>query len=339
MSDKDDIPDSVVSLPGYSIYRCDRVNIIGGGVCIYIKNSKFIKFSIISQPCHIGDIDLLHLNFSSSHIQFSLVCLYRPHYIPEENDNLLFDKLFQMSHNNSNLIICGDFNYSDIDSKSRNFIQCLNNSNLEQLITEHTRFRLNQTPSTLDLLLTNSSQLLTEHEILPPIGNSDHALIGTSIRTIHKSNNTILKLKRVIIVINYSNLDQELASYHSELYFQKFIFDISSLESEETLDQNSTLLMLRQKNSLWKKFKRTRLQTDYICFRTYSNSMSRLIRQDKATYEQNIALNANKKQFYRYVRNFSITHVPVPVLKSSNGNLCDDLTEISETLSNIISSL
>ena len=44
--------------------------------------------------------------------------------------------------------------------------------------------------------------------------------------------------------------------------------------------------------------------------------MSRLIRRDKATYEQNIALNANKKQFYRYVRNSSTTHVPVPVLKS-----------------------
>ena len=58
--------------------------------------------------------------------------------------------------------------------------------------------------------------------------------------------------------------------------------------------------------------------------------MSRLIRQNKATYEQNIVLNANEKQFYRFVRNSSTTHVPVPVLKSSNGNLCDDLTEISE---------
>ena len=171
-----DIPD-LVSLPGYSIYRWHHVNRIGGGVCIYIKNSKFTKFSVISRPCHLGDIDLLHLNFSSSHIQFSLVCLYRLHYSQEENDDLLFEKLLQMSHINSNLVICGDFNYTDIDwtsdaipasSKSRNFIQFLNNSNLEQLITDHTKFSFNRSPSTLDLLLTNSSQLLTvltEHEI------------------------------------------------------------------------------------------------------------------------------------------------------------------------------
>ena len=133
---------------------------------------------------------------------------------------------------------------------SETFIQFLNNSNLEQLITEHTRFRLNQTPSTLDLLRTNSSQL----NWTPQISISVYAVTGTSIQTIDKSN-TIFKLKKVI---NYSNLDQKLASvdrgtslskpfdwflvnhffqYHSELYLQKFIFDKSSLESEETLDQ------------------------------------------------------------------------------------------------------
>ena len=161
-----------------------------------------------------------------------------------------------MSHNNSNLVICGDFNYLDIywisdaipaSSKSRNFIHFLNNSNLEQLITEHTRFRLNQSPSTLNLLLTNSSQLLTEHEILLPIGNSDYALIGTSIQTVHKSN-TVLKFKNVI---NYSNLDQELASIDWEQALDNrsidsqwtIFFSIiqnyikSSVESEETLDQ------------------------------------------------------------------------------------------------------
>jgi len=33
------IADSDISIPGYSLYRCNRIRRKGGGVCVFIRNS------------------------------------------------------------------------------------------------------------------------------------------------------------------------------------------------------------------------------------------------------------------------------------------------------------
>lgn len=79
-----------------------------------------------------------------------------------------------------NLIIAGDFNYPNIawplnnipdtNSAMSSFMHFVADSNLFQLITEPTRFRTNNEPSILDLILTNDESIITGHEILPPVG-------------------------------------------------------------------------------------------------------------------------------------------------------------------------
>ncbi|KAL3266493.1 hypothetical protein HHI36_010663 [Cryptolaemus montrouzieri] len=51
----------------------------------------------------------------------------------------------------------------------------VHNSNLYQLVTEPTRFRINNLPSTLDLIFTNDTHVLTDHKVGKPIGISDHS--------------------------------------------------------------------------------------------------------------------------------------------------------------------
>ena len=36
----DSINDSEIQIPGFSIVRCDRLLREGGGVCIYVRNTK-----------------------------------------------------------------------------------------------------------------------------------------------------------------------------------------------------------------------------------------------------------------------------------------------------------
>jgi hypothetical protein len=60
----------------------------------------------------------------------------------------------------------------------------LNHSNVSQLISEPTRFRQNQQPSILDLLLTTDPDLISQVNVGDPIGISDHCGITFDIQVL-----------------------------------------------------------------------------------------------------------------------------------------------------------
>ena len=83
------------------------------------------------------------------------------------------------------MLIFGDFNFSKInwdtlvstnDTESK-FIECVNDTYLSQMITDFTRKRIGQNPSTLDLLLTNDESIISSIEHNAPLGKSDHDII------------------------------------------------------------------------------------------------------------------------------------------------------------------
>ena len=86
------------------------------------------------------------------------------------------------------LLICGDFNYPDIDWENehieettpviRPFIETFQNCYLHQHITQQTRYRSDPDPSLLDLIFTNEEGLLNELVHNPGIGESDHECLG-----------------------------------------------------------------------------------------------------------------------------------------------------------------
>ena len=75
---------------------------------------------------------------------------------------------------NTYLLICGDFNYREIDwenesSDEKNehlttFINTVQDCFLHQHVTENTRFRLGEEPSLLDLIFTNEEGLICNLE-------------------------------------------------------------------------------------------------------------------------------------------------------------------------------
>ena len=54
---------------------------------------------------------------------------------------------------------------------------CLQNNFLHQLVEKPTRFRHEQNPSLLDLIITNDDALISEVSESTPLGKSDHAIL------------------------------------------------------------------------------------------------------------------------------------------------------------------
>ena len=80
------------------------------------------------------------------------------------------------------LLICGDFNYREINWSTdhaptqyqNDFIETLHDCQLHQSVTEPTRYRENQELSLLDLVISYDETIVRDLEYHPPLGESDH---------------------------------------------------------------------------------------------------------------------------------------------------------------------
>ena len=90
----------------------------------------------------------------------------------------------------SHLLVLGDFNLPKIDWSNwesittnpedleNNFLEYIRNCFLFQHVTSLTRGRSNNKPSLIDLIFTNEEGMISDLEILSPLGKSDHACLS-----------------------------------------------------------------------------------------------------------------------------------------------------------------
>ena len=89
------------------------------------------------------------------------------------------------------IVITGDFNYPDIDwedeckatGNEENFVNCLKDLFLNQMISEPTRHRSGQQSNLLDLCITNDYLFISNIEHLSPLGKSEHGVILITLDT------------------------------------------------------------------------------------------------------------------------------------------------------------
>ena len=90
----DSINDSEIQIPGFSIVRCDRLLREGGGVCIYVRNTK--SFSVcLNYSNSICDLLIVKLH----QLSLIIILMYRPPTCPitEFNNIILKTKSYIMS--------------------------------------------------------------------------------------------------------------------------------------------------------------------------------------------------------------------------------------------------
>ena len=123
---------------------------------------------------------------------------------------------------NNNLLIAGDFNYKNIDWEHQyavtgqkhliDFIESIQDCFLYQHITEPTRYRENEPPNLLDLILTSEEGMIRNLTYHPPLGESDHIVIRFEL--INSEQKQPYRPTRNVFKTDYTAVKKTLSAYH-----------------------------------------------------------------------------------------------------------------------------
>lgn len=353
------IPDSVILPQDYTIYRDDRENRGGGGVCIIIKNHIENEQVTVCPITHNipKTINAIFLKVKVGSQKFTLGCIYRPKVEYQDNRELIA-ALEYMFQNYNNCIIFGDFNYPEINWKNLSlvrfsqmadeFLDGYRGWNCKQMITKETRIRGEQS-SLIDLLFCTDKKLINEITYDPPLGKSDHAVIMSKLQIQLKASRTKKILKRNFYKADYHKINNYITSKLTENNEQEAsVIDIERIMTESF--QNHIPLRSTRKNHekpwinrchfkeidtkrhLWDKYRTTKLEADYLIYRQQNNKLKALILKARSQYEESL-LEKEEKSFYKYIKRTLSSHVSDIQLKDPNtGNLVTDPALVAEVL-------
>ena len=170
---RESIPDSIIHIPGYTVFRRDRIRDNHGGVCTYVQADQLHKFKQISHIICCDDHEILWLHICANRLPrgYSSIIVGVIYHPPSDNDALIRDHFLPLftkiesEFPNCGIILAGDFNRSNINFLLKHF-------RLKQLVKVSTRNN-----ATLDLLLTNLHEYYCPPLASHPFGLSDHNTI------------------------------------------------------------------------------------------------------------------------------------------------------------------
>ena len=172
----------------------NNLNDDGRGVAIYVRDGLCAERITLQSEFKEFVWCRIKLRNNDS---FLIGCVYRSPSSVDANSRELLN-LFERARDSrdSHKLIMGDFNLKEINWEDMStsvgethlanlFVECVRDSYFIQHITEPTRIRAGQEPSVLDLIFTNEEDMVSEINLLPSIGKSDHVLISFKVKN-HK---------------------------------------------------------------------------------------------------------------------------------------------------------
>jgi len=179
-----DLLDDYINVNGYDIFRCDRLNRMGGGVCVWIKSTLNADASDLckTQFYFCEGIESVWICIETYNLLFG--CVYLPPVLSASKkviDNLIncVDTLLN-AHVNYHPVICADFNSADIEYINMNL-------STVSIVTTPTR-----NEKTIDQIIVSKFLIdsIENVSILPPLCNltkgtqSDHNIIHISTKNV-----------------------------------------------------------------------------------------------------------------------------------------------------------
>ncbi len=159
----------------------------GRGVCFYCHESIFQCCTEIEG---IDGAESVYLHMKTTEGSTKIGCVYRSPNNSELNNDKLSKSFSDYSrvHQDEDIVIVGDFNFPEInwltcssekedDHPATKFLNSSLDGFMTQHVTEPTRWRDGQRSNTLDLIFTNRDGLISDVEILSPVGKSDHGIL------------------------------------------------------------------------------------------------------------------------------------------------------------------
>lgn len=370
----DEILDSEINISGYSVLRSKSINELRSGIVFYIR----INSSNSIELCNcLNDFDFLESFWiwvtNSQHRKVLIGAVYRKgrhldDSFNDENNNMklldLIKKAKSLSRNN--LLIVGDFNLKNIDwvnhfvhppdNFSTQFLDLINDLSLNQHITDITRFRGSDTPSTLDLLISSNCNDICDYSISPPLGLGDHCCI-TFEYTLDIIHNTQAPVNRPNYkladwdglknffnetdwsLVNTSNSIDEAFQNFLNIYNQgveTFIPTTSAVydQSRPPWFNNNVKSAIRQKYFSFKRYMAHRTNFNRLNYIQKRNCANHKVKEAKRLYEYNIVsdLKSNPKRFFNYIRNNKNSKVIISKLLKHDGSYTTNDSDSAKVL-------
>ena len=159
-------------------FRLDRKN-TGGGILVYVRDdipSKLLNISYVS-----SETECLATERNLHKTKWLLICSYNLHKNNISNHLMNLSKIIDRNSSRYDKYLCiGDFNSETSETALRNFCDLYEQKNL---VSEPTCFKNPDTPSCIDLFLTNCSRSFQDTQV-----------IETSLSDFHKMNLTVFKM-------------------------------------------------------------------------------------------------------------------------------------------------
>uniref|UniRef100_A0A803K2X2 Reverse transcriptase domain-containing protein n=1 Tax=Xenopus tropicalis TaxID=8364 RepID=A0A803K2X2_XENTR len=358
--------DWAVNIGGYTLFRRDRGNRKGGGVCLFIKQElkANIKEEVMGGTEGAESLWVELLTDSKESTKLIVGVCYRPPNVSEEEEAQLLLQI-EKAASLGQVIIMGDFNYPDIDwgnSTARTvngnkFINLLHDNFMSQVVEEPTRNH-----AILDLVISNDPERIANVQVVEPLGNSDHNVISfdvwcrkqiytgvTKTMNFRKANFSSLRaaLQGIDWGIMFSdkNTEQKWLSFKMILnhYCSQFIPLIRksrSVKNHPMWLNSEVKKLIGRKRKAFKKYKSEGTVAAFNDYKHYNKCCKTAIRKAKIENEERIAAEAktNPKKFFKYINSKKMQVEGVAPLSYSNNMVTAD-TEKADVLNQFFSSV
>ena len=258
------------------------------------------------------------------------------------------------------ILIAGDGNFKFIDwermlcsssesSKDFIFLETVKDAYFEQHIKQPTRGRGSDRPSTLDIMLTKSDDVLEDISTEAPLGKSDHAVIKASLlcnytpKPIKKTRflydqadytklkdmlpkdwDSMLKNKNLTVDEMWSIFTEKITTAIDACIPKKTITLNGRVRRGKKMDRKS-LSKIKRKHRLWESFIKTGDGRKYLEYCRVRNQVRAITRRVQKQLEKKVANEAktNPKKFWQFVANKTKSRPTIPDLVLSD----DDVDE------------
>jgi len=336
----DNILDSELNVSGYHLFHCDRkIGYRGGGVLLYVRDFlnpvEYYTRTDYGEHvwCKISNL-LIGLCYRSDNAAI----------VGHNNEAELREVLREVS--DTHVLVMGDFNYPGIDWSSSTTLPSAGLGTVDFLHTVESCFFTQHVSAPtreeaiLDLVLSNDPDLVSDMNVLHPLGTSDHNMIVFSIHLnyeVSHDNKVLRDYKKG----DYDQIRSSLADIDWDSFMSgtvndswlrfrdllhrlieehvplKVITKIHSLRKPIWMTRKA-LKLIRKKRKTFTKFK----DAHHFAVKSACRAAKSGIRKARKNFESKLAQNIKHdiKSFYAYARSKSKCKVHVGPLINSNGN-------------------
>lgn len=350
------------SIPGYSLFSCERHEREGGGVLLYVKSTLHPITKSIQKIDNIN-ASFIQLNFQSRKIVIGII--YRPPSQTAATDNQLYDQIAEICCENETVIF-GDFNLpirrwgDPLNSHTGLSLYAnLLESSLHQLVEQPTRGE-----NILDLVLTTNESIVSNVLVGPEFSSSDHRVITFSV-PINKSKvkeskervpdyqrANFRKLRNILMHTDWSELSSNNSINEA---WKIFTYNLTkAVDASVPLRNRRSIANSKPKwwnteikNSLlakkraYHKYKLTKENSDKIEHDRLRRNSKVLIKKSKKNLELHIANSSktNPKEFFSYIRKKKTLPSEIGPLTMQNGEYTEDDTTMANILNKYFSTV